>query len=199
MPWPELRSEERCCRLCSASSLQHLFEGGPATPETIPTIWRHFLLPHRPRRICSILGLLATKPQEEGKAAMSHLWETPRTFLRTGPGDTRGGEGQSAPLSPHGSSQWERLQPPSASPGCRGPLSACTTALGLSRFGGHAHFSVGLWPSESLRFSSLDPLAWFLPPLSLSLPITPKWPSQRCGGHGVLRIVAGSPKKATTV
>lgn len=105
MPWPELRSEERCCRLCSASSLQHLFEGGPATPETIPTIWRHFLLPHRPRRICSILGLLATKPQEEGKAAMSHLWETPRTFLRTGPGDTRGGEGQSAPLSPHGSSE----------------------------------------------------------------------------------------------
>lgn len=83
MPWPELRSEERCCRLCSASSLQHLFEGGPATPETIPTIWRHFLLPHRPRRICSILGPLATKPQEEGKAAMSHLWETPRTFLRT--------------------------------------------------------------------------------------------------------------------
>lgn len=198
MPWPELRSEEWCCRLCSASSLQHLFEGGPATPETIPTIRRHFLLPHRPRRICSILGLLATKPQEEGKAAMSHLWETPRTFLRTRAGRHAGWGGTiCSSITTWLLSVGEA--PATIGLGCRGPLSACTTALGLSRFGGHAHFSVGLWPSESLRFSSLDPLAWFLPPLSLSLPITPKWPSQRCGGHGVLRIVAGSPKKATTV
>lgn len=52
-------------------------------PEATPTIWRHFLLPRHPHRICSIVGLVAAKPQEEGKAATSHLWETPRTFLRT--------------------------------------------------------------------------------------------------------------------
>lgn len=98
-------------------------------PETIPTTWKHFLLPHRPHRICSIVGLVAAKPQEEGKAAMSQLWETPRTFLRTRAGGHAGWGGTLGMFGTICSSVTTRLlsvgEAPAtiASPGCRGSLS----------------------------------------------------------------------------